>query len=61
MKQSLPEEDLTVEDQFTYQNKKLQELFEDDDDEEYPLPFNDVDDLMNIFADLEERNLSLIQ
>ena len=49
-----------VGDQFTYP-PKLQGLFEDDDDEEYPLPFNDPDDLMNIFSDLEEKNLSLIE
>ena len=49
-----------VDDQFTYP-PKLQGLFEDDDDEEYPLPFNDPDDLMNIFSDLEEKNLSLIE
>ena len=56
----LPEEDQAADDQFTYP-PKLQELFEDDEDEEYPLPFSDPDDLMNIFSDLEEKNLSLIQ
>ena len=49
-----------AEDQFTYP-VKLQELFDDNEDEEYPLPFNEPDELMNIFADLEERNLSLIK
>ena len=49
-----------AEDQFTYP-VKLQELFDDNEEEEYPLPFNEPDELMNIFADLEERNLSLIK
>lgn len=56
----LPDDDPAIEDQFTYP-PKLQELFEDHEDEEYPLPFNDPDELMNIFSDLEEKNLKLIQ
>ena len=55
---SLQEED-PVDDQFSYP-QKLQELFEDSENEEYPLPFADPDDLMLIFSDLEEKNLSLI-
>ena len=40
---------------------KLAELFEDDPNEDYPLPFDNPDELMMIFSDLEEKNLSLIQ
>ena len=40
---------------------KLADLFDDDPNEEYPLPFDNPDDLMMIFSDLEEKNLSLIQ
>ena len=51
-----------ADDQFAiaHQYPKLADLFDDDPDVDYPLPFNDPDDLMNIFADLEEKNLSLI-
>ena len=40
---------------------RLADLFDDDPNEIYPLPFDDPDDLMMIFSDLEEKNLSLIQ
>lgn len=46
---------------ITYPSK-LKSLFEDDDeDEEYEVPFKNPEELMNIFADLEEQNLKLIQ
>ena len=41
---------------------KLRPLFEEDsEDEEYELPFNNPDDLLANFTELEEQNLSLIQ
>lgn len=41
---------------------KLRPLFlEDDEDEDYKVPFENHEDLMHIFGDLEEQNLKLIQ
>ena len=39
---------------------KLQEILEDSEDE-YPVPFADPSDLIDIFSMLEEQNLFLIQ
>lgn len=39
---------------------KLREVI-DESDEEYPLHFNKPDELLEIFATLEEKNLFLIQ
>ena len=39
---------------------KLRDMIEDSDDE-YPLYFNDPDELLEMFANLEEKNLFLIQ
>jgi len=59
----LADEDPTADDHFTIAQTypRLADLFEDDPNEDYPLPFDDPDDLMAIFTELEEKNLSLIQ
>ena len=46
---------------FVYPDK-LRELYElDDENEEYPVPFQNPEDLIKIFSELEEKNLALIQ
>lgn len=40
-------------------NKRLRKVLEDSD-EEYEIPFKNTSEMMEIFENLEEKNLSLI-
>mmetsp|Transcript_4490 Transcript_4490/g.2976 ORF Transcript_4490/g.2976 Transcript_4490/m.2976 type:complete len:80 (-) Transcript_4490:744-983(-) len=53
-----PKENLSQED---IDMAELQDILADPDDIEYPLLMNDPDQLMEIFATLETKNLFLIQ
>jgi len=57
---AIPEEAKENMTQEDIEMAELQDILEDPDDTEYPVMMKDPNELMEIFADLETKNLFLI-